>query len=99
MATDEPVFEETSVIPTGRKARVVPAHLWTHLEDSAKRRVGKVHTAAPEVIAQLRRDLTSAAVQAKYEVTTATEKLESGMHKMTFAAKRKPKPPNPEAAK
>ena len=82
-------FTETVEIPRGRKARQVPQDLWNVLEDSAKRNVGFAKTAAPNVIDDLRRDLGSAAVRAKYEVTTSTEKINDKQHKLTFSARAK----------
>lgn len=82
-------FVETTEIPRGRKARSVPEHVWRKLEESAKRGVGFAKTAAPNVIDDLRRDLGSAAVRAKFDVTTGTEKLSDKEHKLTFSAKRK----------
>lgn len=96
----EMAFEESTEIPTGRKARSIAQHLWNHLEDSAKRGVAKVSPAmSHEEVAKLRKDLTSAAVQAKYDVTTETQKLDNGLAKLKFAAKRKPKPKAESATK
>lgn len=87
---DEPMFEETTNLPSGRKARTVPDEVWAHLEDAAKRGVGFSRTAAPHVIDDLRKDLGSAAVRAKYHVTLGTEKLSDTRHKLTFSARHKP---------
>jgi hypothetical protein len=92
------VFEDTDDLPTGRKARKPAPHVLAALEDSAKRKVGKVHTASEDAINALRKDLTSAEVRKKYEITTETERLANGMHKLKFAAKHKPKPAKPESA-
>jgi len=82
-------FTETAELPRGRKARQVPQDVLNVLEDSAKRGVGFAKTAAPNVIDELRRDLGSAAVRAKYEVTVSTEKLSDKSHKLTFSARAK----------
>lgn len=84
------MFEETATVPVGRKARTVSKELWAALEDSAKRGVAFARTADPDVIDLLRKDLASAAVKAKFDVTTSTAHLENGSHKLTFAAKAKP---------
>lgn len=93
-------FTETAELPRGRKARQVPDDLWNVLEDSAKRSVGFSKTAAPEVIDQLRRDLGSAAVRAKYAVTVSTNKENDKKHVLTFSARLKDQPsdPSPEPA-
>ena len=95
------VFEETDAIPAGRKARVIGQDLWNALADSAKRTVAFARTAAPDVIDELRKDLASAAVKARYDVTTGTAELENGMHKLTFAARAKSaaRTETPETAK
>lgn len=80
-------FTETAAIPRGRKARQVPDELWNVLEDSAKRSVGFSKSASPTVIDELRRDLGSAAVRAKYEVTVSTEKVSDKQHRLTFSAR------------
>lgn len=97
-------FEETDVVPAGRKARVIGNDLWNALADSAKRGVAFSRTAGAEVIDDLRKDLSSAAVRLKYDVTTGSTQLENGEHKLTFSAKAKtPAPvvtetaPNPVA--
>lgn len=86
----ETSFEETTVLPRGRKARSVESEVLEKLAESARRGVGFARTAAPNVIDDLRRDLGSAAVRAKYEVTTHTEKISATHHRLTFAAKHKP---------
>lgn len=90
MATDE--FEETSSLPSGRKARQVTEDLMKRLEESAKRKVGFSKTATSEKIDELRKDLASASVRVKYDVTTQTERLKDGVEKLTFAARHRPKP-------
>lgn len=87
--TNEPAFEETTTMPRGRKARQIPKEVWEHLEASATRGVGFAKTAHPQVIDELRRDLGSAAVRAKYDVTTGTEKLDDAKHRLTFSARHK----------
>lgn len=89
----EPMFEETTDIPAGRKAREVSRKVWNALADSAKRGIGFRYTADADVIAELRKDLSSAAVRLKYEVTTGTTQLENGQHRLTFSAKAKPAAP------
>lgn len=99
------VFEETDAVPAGRKARTIDPILWSALADSAKRGVAFSRTAAENVIDELRKDLSSAAVRAKYDVTTGTAQLEGGLHKLTFAARAKTSPevtettPAPKVAK
>ena len=88
-------FTETKELPRGRRARNVPADLWNVLEDSAKRSVGFSKTAAPDVIDQLRRDLGSAAVRAKYAVTVSTDKSDDKKHVLTFSARLKDEPSEP----
>lgn len=83
------IFEETSDIPAGRKAREVSKVVWNALAESAKRNIAFKRTAEADVITELRKDLTSAAVRAKYDVTTGTTQLEDGKHRLTFAAKVK----------
>jgi hypothetical protein len=83
------MFKETTVIPRGRKARRVSAELWEALEDSAARGVAFSRTDTPEAIDQLRRDLTSAAVRARYDVTTETTHIDDGTEKLAFAAQYK----------
>ena len=92
----ESMFEETTEVPAGRKVRVIPAELWNALADSAKRSVAFARTAEADVIDDLRKDLSSAAVKARYDVTTGTAQLENGMHKLTFAAKSKTVAAKPE---
>lgn len=87
------MFEETTEVPSGRKARVPSKALLEKLAESAKRGVAFHKTDAPEAIDDLRKDLASAAVRAAYEVVTGTAQLEDGKHRLTFAAKHKPKPP------
>jgi hypothetical protein len=102
-------FTEVAEIPRGRKARQVPEHVLTALRDSATRSVAFAKTATPELIDELRRDLGSAQVRTKYEITMGTEKLSETSHKLTFAARHRanggqaapaPAPaPEPAAAK
>lgn len=82
-------FEETAEIPPGRKARIVPDELWVRLARSAAANVGFTKTAAPDVIDELRKDLSAAAVRAKYEVTVQTVKVNDTAHKLTFSARVK----------
>lgn len=86
---DNGLYEETADLPAGRKSRQIPASLWVKLEESAKRRVGFARTSDPNTIDQLRRDLSSKTVKAKYDITTQTAKLENGLHKLTFSATAK----------
>jgi hypothetical protein len=110
--SQDEVFEETAEVPTGRKTRVISPARWARLEESAKRGIAFAREAAPEVIAELRKDLMSAAVKAKYDVTTSTAVLENGLHRLTFGAVAKhstgeadgakvqaTKPPAPKGAK
>lgn len=95
---DTPLFEETDDVPAGRKARVIGQDLWNALAESAKRGKAFARTADETTIDDLRKDLASAAVKARYEVTTGTAVLENGLHKLTFAAKAKAAPkPEPKA--
>lgn len=86
---DDNGFTETNVLPRGRKSRQIPDSLWDVLADSAARLVGFSKTAAPDVIDQLRRDLGSAAVRAKYTVTVSTDKSDENKHTLTFSARTK----------
>lgn len=86
MTTVTPAFEETTELPTGRKARVIDPVVWTKLAESAERGVAFVRTAAKEVIDELRKDLTSAAVRNKYDVTTETAQQENGDLSLKFSA-------------
>jgi ribosomal protein S26 len=92
-------FSETDEVPRGRKARQVPEIVLDRLEHSAKHGKAITRTAAPDVIDELRRDLGSAAVRARYEITMGTEKLSDVAHKITFAAKHRAngQAPAPEA--
>lgn len=80
------VFDDTDDKPTGRKARVVSDVVWAALADSAKRDVAKSVTADPDTIESLRKDLASATVRAKYDVTTATADMEGGKIRLRFIA-------------
>lgn len=86
---DEVVFEDSEEIPSGRKARVIKSGLWHALADSAKRQVAKVAVLSPDAIEELRKDLSSAAVRAKYHVVTSTAALPDGRAKLTFSATSK----------
>lgn len=86
---DEVIFEDTDDIPTGRKARVIKSGVWNALADSAKRHVAKVAILAPDAIDELRKDLASAGVRAKYNVVTSTAALPDGRSKLTFHATAK----------
>ena len=86
---DEVIFEDSEDIPSGRKARVIKSGLWNALADSAKRHVAKVAVLAPDAIEELRKDLSSAAVRAKYNVVTSTAALPDGRAKLTFHATAK----------
>lgn len=88
--SDALVFEDTEDVPAGRKARVVSAQVWQALEDSAKRGVAKTITADSGTIDELRKDLASAAVRAKFDVVTATAATEGGGMKLRFSATAKP---------
>jgi len=94
------LYEESGEIPAGRKARIISPTLWAKLEEASKRQVAFSRVAAEEVIDDLRKDLTSAAVKAKYEVTTSTAHLDDGRHKLTFSARAKqaPKPAKEDPA-
>jgi hypothetical protein len=63
--------------------------VWEKLADSAARSVAFVKTGKPDDIDELRKDLGTAAVRAKYEVTVNTEKVNGNTHKLTFAATAK----------
>jgi hypothetical protein len=86
-------FTETAEMPRGRKPRIVADKLWEKLTESAKRGVAFSKSNTPEVIEELRKDLCSAAVRAKYDVRIATDKADAAIHKLTFAAKRRPEKP------
>jgi hypothetical protein len=87
------VFEDSDDKPTGRKARIVPDVVWNALADSAKRDVAKVVNASEDAIAALRRDLASAVVRARYDVTIATASLDGGKMRLRFSAVAKPVKP------
>jgi CMP-2-keto-3-deoxyoctulosonic acid synthetase len=87
--TDDCGFEETPNVPRGRKARQVPAIVLDTLERSAKHGKAFAKTAAPDLIDELRRDLGSAAVRTRYEITMGTERISDEKHKLTFAAKHR----------
>ena len=90
-------FTETKTMPVGRKARSVPDVIWRKLADSASRSVAFTKSGPPDVIDNLRKDLSAAAVRAKYEVTVGTERVSDTVHKLTFAARAKAVPePEPE---
>lgn len=97
-ASSEIVFEDSDVKPSGRKARVVSDALWAALADSAKRDVGKVITGTENSIGELIKDLGSAAVKRRYEVTTDTANLEGGKRKLLFSAIAKPSEKSPASA-
>jgi hypothetical protein len=88
---DEPdgMYEETDNIPQGRKTRQIPASLLVKLEESAKRQVAFARTSDPDTIDQLRRDLNSKTIKAKWDIATQTAKLENGQHRLTFSATAK----------
>lgn len=85
----EPVFEDSAEMPSGRKARVVSKALWAALEDSAKRSIAKGITGAADVVDELKKDLGSAAVRAKYDVTTGSAAVDGGKVRLTFSAVKK----------
>jgi hypothetical protein len=85
-------FTETKTMPVGRKARSVPDVIWRKLADSASRSVAFTKSGPPDVIDNLRKDLSAAAVRAKYEVTVGTERVSDTVHKLTFAARAKAVP-------
>jgi hypothetical protein len=82
-------FTETKDIPRGRKSRSVPDLVWAKLAESATRNVAFVKTGKPDEVDELRKDLGTAAVRAKYEVTVNTDKVSDKLHKLTFAARAK----------
>jgi hypothetical protein len=92
------MFEETDEIPAGRKARSISPELWDALAKSAANGKAYSRTASETAIDELRKDLGSAAVRAKYDVTTRTQTLENGMHKLTFTARSKTPAPAPAPA-
>lgn len=83
-------FKETSELPSGRKARTVPPVVLAKLEESAERNVGFSKTGTKREIDELRKDLASAAVKAKYEVTTGSKDVGNGRVTLTFSAAFKP---------
>ena len=85
-------FTETKTMPVGRKARSVPDIIWRKLAESASRSVAFTKSGTPDVIDNLRKDLSAAAVRAKYEVTVGTERVSDTVHKLTFAARAKAVP-------
>jgi hypothetical protein len=85
-------FTETKTMPVGRKARSVPDVIWRKLAESASRSVAFTKSGPPDVIDNLRKDLSAAAVRAKYEVTVGTERVSDTVHKLTFAARAKAVP-------
>lgn len=92
-------FKESKEIPRGRKSRQVPDIIWAKLADSAARNVAFSKTGKPDVIDELRKDLGTAAVRAKYEVTVNTNKVNDHSHELTFAARLKAvTEPEPEPA-
>jgi hypothetical protein len=77
----------------------VPDIIWDKLAESATRNVAFTKQGKPDVIDELRKDLGTAAVRAKYEVTVNTEKVNDNTHKLTFAARLKAvTEPEPEPA-
>jgi hypothetical protein len=82
-------FTETTELPTGRKARMIPTAVWDRLEESARRRVGFSKTGSKKVIDELRKDLASAAVKAKFDVTTGSKDAGKGQITLTFSATAK----------
>jgi hypothetical protein len=82
-------FELAEKLPSGRKARQVGTNLLAALEDAAKRGVAFSRTATPDEINELRRDLGSAAVRVKYEVTLGSEQVSETSHRLTFSAKHR----------
>ncbi len=83
-------FTETKEVPTGRSARKVSDDLWELLAASAKRSTAWVKTAPAAEIDELKKDLGTAAVRAKYKVTINTEKGDNGAVKLKFSAVAKP---------
>lgn len=83
-------FEETPEVPTGRIARKVSDELWALLAGSAERSTAWVKTAPAAEIDELKKDLGTAAVRAKYKVTINTEKGDNGTVKLKFSAVDKP---------
>lgn len=82
-------FEETTEKPSGRQARNVDPVLLEKLEQSATRNVGFKKTGTTKEIDELRKDLASATVKAKYRVTTGTKDAGNGMTVLTFSASHK----------
>ena len=91
------MFTETDYTPPGRTRRVVSDQLWAALERSAKKLNGFYFTGKPDEVKDLRSDLTSAAVKAKYEVTTEAEELDDGTVRLTVSARPRPVPAPPAA--
>lgn len=83
-------FEETSDIPTGRKAREVSDELWKLLAASAERSVAYTKTAPNAEIDELKKDLSTAKVRKAYKVTIETEKVDDNSTRLKFSAVDKP---------
>jgi hypothetical protein len=83
-------FTETSELPSGRKARQIPPVVLAKLEESASRNVGFSKTATKREIDELRKDLASAAVKARFDVTTGSKDAGKGLVTLTFSATFKP---------
>lgn len=80
------VFEDSTTLPKGRKARTVSDALKAALEDSAKRGVGKTVTGSEAMVGVVVSDLGSAWVKKRYVVTTESESLSNGKRKLLFSA-------------
>lgn len=91
-------FEETKEVPTGRKAREVSDELWEVLAASADRGTAFTKTAPPGVIDELKKDLGTAKVRAKYKVTMETEKVDDNTSKLKFSALVKEESPVSETS-
>lgn len=89
-------FTETDEVPTGRSARKVSDELWKLLAGSAERGTAWTKTAPAAEIDDLKKDLGTAAVRAKYKVTINTEKGDNGTVKLKFSAVDKPAEPPAE---
>lgn len=86
-------FEETPDIPTGRKSREVSDELWALLAGSAERSTAWTKTAPNAVIDELKKDLATAKVRAKYKVTIESEKVDDDTTRLKFSASVKPETP------
>jgi hypothetical protein len=83
-------FEETTEVPAPRVRRQVSDELLALLAGSAERGTAWVKTASPDEITELKKDLGSGVVRAKYKVTVESEKVDDNSVKLKFSATVKP---------